>query len=171
MEHTCASHNDPQYYLMSVPSDWNDPSLFNRIHPFQQPAQFLPSPWSSSWSLFWNFPQCQLSHSAHHTIYFNMGWHIFSDWSLSFSLIFSATQLIMWESPQCVLCLWTSKLSHPQSRSRQEAKLRILTGSQSLLGATEEHEGLSSELLWLLKSFSGAEHEQRSGFLLRNPIS
>ena len=38
---------------------------------------------------------CQLSHSAHHTIYFNMGWHIFSDWSLSFSFIFSTTQLTM----------------------------------------------------------------------------
>lgn len=111
MEHTCASHNDPQYYLMSLPSDWNDPSLFNGIHPFQRPAQFLPSPWSSSWLLFWSFPQCQLSHSAQHTIHFNVGWHISSDWSLSFSLVFSATQLVMSESPQRVLCLWTSKLS------------------------------------------------------------
>ena len=46
---------------------------------------------------------CQLSHSAHCTIYFNMGWQIFSDWSLSFSFIFSTTQLIIRVTTMCSL--------------------------------------------------------------------
>ena len=34
MEHTCAGHDDPQYYLTSLLSGWNGPSsLFNRTHP------------------------------------------------------------------------------------------------------------------------------------------
>lgn len=166
MEHTCAGHNDPQYYLMSLLSECNDPSLFTRIHPFSGQLSFfvlheaLPDYLCSGTLLCPTLSFCTPYNLLQHRLY------IFSDWSLSFSFIFSTTQLTMLKNHYNVfLDIKTVPSSVKEQAGSQVAHSHRLTDKPA-----ESHWRARGPIQLALRDYKSFfqvyKHGQRYGFLL-----
>lgn len=104
--HTCQA-------LPVVPSFWLEFPSFLQYKPPSEASSVLPA--SMKPVLITVLEHGANSpHSSHHTINFRMCWHVFPDWSLRFSFMFSTKRLIRWGSVSHVtisVCLTTHSAS------------------------------------------------------------